>query len=814
MTNLRNLIDFLPFEFKDQDTYKVDGKGILERFLEICGSYYQDKILPDIDNILDIIDLDKTPKQYLTYLWEFLGEIPLARPQSTSRTPNLSETQIRNILKYSISLLKIRGSKQFFEILFRMYGLTCIITDPTDGSMEGWVKVDPQYDGEYSNYDKYHYDRIFGCTQCIPVQVEIRGHGFTSATPEFKAFKQAIDKLFDRFLPYNVSCKVGYGFTLPYNYRIEAKPLIDPPSLISGQVNEVPIRVTVTSDFEDADLRFQVTGYDPSANKWSTKLYPSGHIFYARKGNQTYYFRSVGDTSKVTQVTVGEEYYIKSWHIYSEIVSGGTDLNNLILTSTNKSIKLRLIAYLNYKGDISSIPVQLLETGEIKDSNTVWEITEPGTYTWVIANFPAKKVQVNVTKKEVNYTVLCEPRNINLNYNEKTRITLQSTNPSENVNELFAVLLSDSSVVVANNSEWAPETPGTYQFRCNKDNSGNPNNYGTVIASKSDYKIVYNLKLSSDRVFMAHDNKSTVTVYLTSGIEYSTFKNKQLYKLFNTDVNIYKQSGSTWNKVDTVKLTQEYRDQEGFYGVQLDYQFTSTGLYKFESVGDPGKSSQVNVFEYVVPETAYLWIDLNTSDPNWSNLVTYEGSEGRYTNADYQLTKESPECQFYLRYGNSEKVTDIKLEGSSQLYQTDVLVKLSDPGTYTFSYGGMKVSITVLKRKPVYTLSLDPVSADLKEGVSEVTTVVTCSSDTGDVSDIIYESVPDVAHKSPYQFTTNLPGKHRFYLKDDPKVETTFIVNLMDLLDITALEWAYDDTSVKTFNLKLPDGVPWTITEI
>lgn len=31
MINLKNLIDFLPFEFKEQDTYKVDGKGILEK---------------------------------------------------------------------------------------------------------------------------------------------------------------------------------------------------------------------------------------------------------------------------------------------------------------------------------------------------------------------------------------------------------------------------------------------------------------------------------------------------------------------------------------------------------------------------------------------------------------------------------------------------------------------------------------------------------------------------------------------------------------------------------------------------------------
>jgi len=51
MTNLKNLIDFLPFEFKEQDTYKVDGKGILERFLEICGNYFQEDITKDIEDL-------------------------------------------------------------------------------------------------------------------------------------------------------------------------------------------------------------------------------------------------------------------------------------------------------------------------------------------------------------------------------------------------------------------------------------------------------------------------------------------------------------------------------------------------------------------------------------------------------------------------------------------------------------------------------------------------------------------------------------------------------------------------------------------
>lgn len=77
MINLKNLIDFLPFEYKDQDTYKVNGKGILERFLEICGEHFEDYITKDIENILDIIDIDKTPDMYLNFLGNFLEKCPL-----------------------------------------------------------------------------------------------------------------------------------------------------------------------------------------------------------------------------------------------------------------------------------------------------------------------------------------------------------------------------------------------------------------------------------------------------------------------------------------------------------------------------------------------------------------------------------------------------------------------------------------------------------------------------------------------------------------------------------------------------------------
>lgn len=538
--NLKNLIDFLPFEFKEQDTYKVNGKGILERFLEICGSYFQDNITSDIDNILDLIDIDKTQQRYLNYLWEFLGELPFARTGEHTGVPNLSDEQIRTILKYSISLLKIRGSRKFFEILFNMYGLTCTIVDPTDGEMDKWEKVDPLYDTDYSGYDKYNYDKIYGCAQCIQVDISIGGHGFTSPTKEFKAFKQSIDRLFDRFLPYNVSGNIQYGFDLAYNYKIVAEPLISPVKIVTGHITEVPIRVTVTSDYDDADLRYQVTGYDPSENKWSSKLYESGSIFYAKKGDQRYYFRSVGDNSVTTYVDVGLEYYTKSYHIYADLISGGTDLDNLVITGSNPKIEIKVTANMNYQGNIRPVDVQLINIHETKPSGSIWEITSAGTYEFVIADFPAKRIILNVTAIATNYTVICEPRNVNITNRESSKITIRSSDPNENTNDLIAVLTTDPGVLVRNGSRWTPTQVGTFLFRCTKDTSGNSANYGTVVAYRLGYTITYGIRVSNKKLNLNAHGTASIKLFLTSGIYYSTFESANLYSYFDKNVNVYR----------------------------------------------------------------------------------------------------------------------------------------------------------------------------------------------------------------------------------------------------------------------------------
>ena len=161
MINLRSLMDLLPYYFKEQDTYKVNGKGLLERYLDIFGAYFDNQVVRDISTLDDVIDIDKTPEVYLGYLWEFLGSMPYANPRaidpdkwkqyfngfnSDSTIESLSRLwlyrkdydgdhytltpdQVRSLVKYSIALFSIRGTKKFFEVFLRLYGFEAKISN-------------------------------------------------------------------------------------------------------------------------------------------------------------------------------------------------------------------------------------------------------------------------------------------------------------------------------------------------------------------------------------------------------------------------------------------------------------------------------------------------------------------------------------------------------------------------------------------------------------------------------------------------------------------------------------------------------------
>lgn len=70
--------NLFPAYYKDYDTYKdKNGKGILERFIEVCSNYLDTDIIPDIDNFMDILDVDVTPDIFLNYFGNILIIYPM-----------------------------------------------------------------------------------------------------------------------------------------------------------------------------------------------------------------------------------------------------------------------------------------------------------------------------------------------------------------------------------------------------------------------------------------------------------------------------------------------------------------------------------------------------------------------------------------------------------------------------------------------------------------------------------------------------------------------------------------------------------------
>lgn len=166
--------NLLPFFFQNNDSYRDEqGKGILERFMEICSGYFDTEIIddattktegdqyqPGLDNILNLIDVEKTPELFLNYIWEFLGEIPYAyglivQGQVYNKedlegwminNEDFPQADPRKLLKYCISLYKIRGTARFYDILGEFYGVNLSLVETSDGGDPGDEETEPNHD--------------------------------------------------------------------------------------------------------------------------------------------------------------------------------------------------------------------------------------------------------------------------------------------------------------------------------------------------------------------------------------------------------------------------------------------------------------------------------------------------------------------------------------------------------------------------------------------------------------------------------------------------------------------------------------------
>lgn len=870
---LNSLIDFLPFEFKDQDTYKVDGKGILERYLEIFGDYFQDVITPDIDNILDIIDIDTTPGYYLNYLWEFLGELPFAN------TPTISEDTwklyfagfkdddtmeqlcdqwlnyrtgvlefdtdtVRTLLKCSLALFKIRGTKQFFEILFRLYGLGITITDPVDENTDLWIEDNhPLFDNEsISEYDKdITYDNLYQCEQCVEVPITISDHGFTSVTDEFLSFKKSIDALFDRFLPYFAQPNITYqGITINYNYQITAVAQIT-PTLIQGEIDEIPILVTVTANYDDADLRWQVSG---DGINWSTTYYDSGTLYYGKIAG-TLYFRCVGDTSVITTVTITKTAYIKAYNIWG--VVNGTSYSNTttveLPTWEENEAKLEVTVYgtLSYKGvNYSNLNIRCVNTGEILSAPATFTITQAGTYVFQLVDFPVKTWTLVVTAEE-EFIITCDPE---IDYwdasdppSTTVTVTAKYLDPSTLTIMRYVPTSSDYSIGT-NPATFTATGIDAYYFYCAEDPDATKCTFSVISSSIIKVRptgITWSGVESTTHFSSGQTVLVTAPIIITLNLLVETYQaDQESYDqvLVGTIITVNKYSGSTFYTYDTIEVTADMIITSGTYvQIQTMYSIDKTGKYSYYWYCDYSKNGMYSTtYTITSSSSTELALYIEPYDENDSGWINYDPDGDEVNALTYQFDDTHTVCKFYLT--RSDGVSDTATRQDDQSVVTvgntgDPITYSKDDvksGTYTFRLDSSSTDyfayLTLQKETPSYTIWCDPAEVTLTSNQVTASTTVYVTMTPEDTSGEFTWNITvpglDVTRdaKDGYTFTTQATGEFVFTVADtvdtDNPISCTFKVNGNTYVQPTSLTWSAENTDSQIVTITTYDANQWT----
>lgn len=433
MIDIRHLIEFLPHYFKDKDTYKVNGKGILERFLEICGDYFVDKLKTPIDNTLDLIRLNTTSSQYLAWINELIGQLPFANDIGTEPL-YLTETQQRELVTYGNSLLKIRGTKEFFEIVFNIYSnstnqLELINIEYGDF---GWVQSTqknrefvkrrlgnvetkatqgdqnvlwPYLDVGYMDSSEILFDEYYSIKQCVEVTFTIRGDFGGSDEYAKKPLKAFIEK----YVPYNVKPIVklnGKIISEEYSLVLEVKeygkwvPAPDTSLNLESGSTIIARAYVVNSSGEKADD----VVFTSSIND-GPKL--------ERQGEYLIYISNVLKTEDVYKFTLGSLVKVLKVKAIIEIPKVyfiSVDPPTFTQANTKQQGHCLVTSYYTQDTKKVATSVMCLETGEIKTPDTGqyttgWLFTYPGKYTFLTVGHTSTQAVYDFKPFVLRYSV-------------------------------------------------------------------------------------------------------------------------------------------------------------------------------------------------------------------------------------------------------------------------------------------------------------------------------------------------------------------------------------------------------------------------
>lgn len=890
-------MELLPYYFKEQDSYKVDGKGLLERFLNICGNYFQQYPLADLDNFLENLDVNKTNIIFVQNFWKFFGEMPFAQgpildpelftktftgfnfdeaikkaTRSTQPYTGKDTIDYRSIIKYSVSLFKIRGTRQFFDIMFRLYGLNVTITLPTD--------EDPflsdhstRFDTEDIVFDKATFDNYYRCANCSDVTFKITPPNTLTNQTGVLSFSNQIRAFIERFVPFYINPVIEVnGWASLNKVKLEVSPdqglVLGMGETLNFTVHVSPILMGNTFP----SLAYQVavvdTGETPTNSDWSQPL--TDPTYQAVAGNKDYHFRTVADTTVQKKIHITEQYITTQYMIW---VEEPKDAAGRILSKEKTTIDLTIKAveqrFIYRDGQlfgsiVENKPSIIWDNAPDGETNTFTggtakvKVKYYGNQIFSIASFRSKytKVYIGVTddyKKELDtITLSLTPQYLLIKDNQFYPGSKNGDELGPGVyghngdgiwepceyKTLFQVVNREgvpqpgASIVDVNNitktyypgDTFIPSTKGTSQF--------------TFRASMGDLESEpVTLYITTENAVNVNPIYRQITV-VPNPLQFVYSSGHQSKTLDGT------LTASGINKTTAQKVTpaivvkKTYQDgtssESEVYGTFKNYSNAGIASYTFVYTHtiDSDKPHTLTFYPKDKPEvksTVPVEILTSTTDVY---LQAYDLKD-QWTVNDAGATeddleyKRGKELTFTAKAGAGKNIAKFTFGGNYVGYISDgtnrydaesddpVSMEVKGNKDITFTAGDTTLTLHLRDFAGVVTIKCDPTEATLKENVTEVSTEVTGTTNKSDKFRFTIDG-RETLYEAPYIFKTSQPGNHYFTAEDDPTQVANFNVK-SDLPDVqitkTEFSWGADDTSEKSFEILIPAAVMVTITE-
>lgn len=899
MIDLNNLIDLFPSYFKENDSYKVDGKGLLQRFLDICGNYFQQYPLADLDSFLENLDVNKTNIIFIQNFWKFFGELPFAQGpiidgkiftdaftgfnfdealnqalrSQTPFTGGDANLNYRKLIQYSISLFKIRGTRQFFDIMFRLYGVTVFIGTPTnEDPFESDIIT--RFDLESTQYDRVTYDHYYRCKNCSEVTFTITPPDTLSSQTNVLSFANQMRAFIERFVPFYIN---PLFVIRGWNNLTKVKITVNVPSYKVGLGETVTFGVLVEPLITDntfPSLEYQVavvkTGETPTESDWSQPF--TSPTYVAGTGNRDYYFRPVADTTQTKKVHLIEEYTNTQYMIWVDsprntedrILSKDKPKVSLVVKAVQYLFTYRDGALYNTQSTKPSITWDTAPEGMSKlypKGEAKVEVDYYGTQVFSITNFRTKRasVYIGVTeeyKEELDtVTLTLTPKFLLIKDNTYTPGGVNSDgtlqpgiygsedgenwSPSEyrtqfkvvnreGIEQPDAVItdITNSSVIYHSGDYFVPPTKSTSNYT-----------FKAVLGDKTSETVNLSIRTSTTQILNPQFSSIEVSPSPLR-FEYTSGELSATLSGILRVTNIPKASAPNYTPIIVVKnsLTGETMELngifEGYNAGTSSYTFQYTHTISsptnhnltFTPKGKTYPTTTVPV--QIVQPTVNLYMRAYDLKDQWIVNNASASDEDKSKKRGTDLT-------FTAKAGKGNNIAKFTFDGSYSGYVTDnegnsydvdseepVSIEVKGDKTLTFTGGGITLTLRLVDFEGIVKISCSPTKATIDNNNPRAFTTVTGSTNKSEKFRFRIdgtEVIREIENNGAFTFETTTPGTHTFMAEDDnSKVAYFEVESLPTNIEVTSdeFEWDADDLSERSFEIMVPKSVRLTLTEV